>query len=99
MKSINAIKIYKREGFNRFIIHSKSPMFKNEQLIIKTDFEKISISAPTLDYGGKTYKTRLSAGCININTASVSSEYLQPGILLPDEYESNEDNLIYYINQ
>ena len=96
MSNHNYISIYQGGNFNQRIISTKEGFIShNEDVIVSITSEKIVIKKPTIDYGGKTYKPKVSnSGWLSFCVGSADLPLAKK--LEPDEEESDEDQAVYY---
>jgi hypothetical protein len=95
-KEPNCITIYNGGGYNAFIVSSNNPMFQNDRVIVSIDNDCVKITTPDIDFNGKSLKPTKSRGLFK--TVSVYGNELPLGTYYIDDEESNEDQMIIYLN-
>ena len=96
---IEYITIYAKEiSGNLRNVTSNSTFFENNcEYIVAIDEDKIVFTRPSLDYKGKTSKAKSSSGT-NVHFTIKAELPIQKFIPI-DLEESNEDQLVIYLNQ
>ncbi len=96
--SDNSINFSKSSYDTRRHISSKSKFFKlDEYIIVKVYDDKIVISKPTIDYGGKCIKVSSQRNGTDWLQFDITGHDLPLGKLEFDPEESNEDTAVIYL--
>lgn len=88
------------KGFtNKYLVYSKHAIFKNKHLIVTCEDSVLCIRVPSLDYNWKVSSTCVLKRTPGARSFCITNQYLRPGKYEIDLEESNEDQIVAYLNE